>query len=437
MRNNDILLKSILFTIIVLACSIWSGSSAEATTIANFPVGFTFTKNLKYGITDPDVMRLQQVLNTNPTTRVAVSGHGSYGNETSYFGPLTRSAVVRFQEYYGSDILTPIGLTSGTGYVGKLTRAVLNSIVSSFNKTASSNGCPTGYVCTPINQNQANQTYYNNTPGGTYPYNNTSGVTYPYVYGTFNTGGTNASGTPIVTSLTNGQTSTTSSIINSFNTTTSPNGCPTGYVCTPINQNQTNQTYYNNTNTGSTDTTNPFAALIGSSSENASSTASSTATSTKKTPAPTTTFDETLDDGSVTGVFPCTFTPGNFYIGLNVVSSVAFPNITTVTKTASSTKSSSSASSTTASSTSGSGGSHPTTTTVYTPGAANSLGDKHYIWVLGTSQLYAGGSQIGGGIVASMFPPMGATLDMLVKKTSQSCSPQGSGYLIEKAYIRQ
>ena len=52
------------------------------------------------------------------------------GLVTGYFGNLTRLAVKRFQEKYASEILTPLGLSSGTGYVGLRTRAKINLIIS-------------------------------------------------------------------------------------------------------------------------------------------------------------------------------------------------------------------------------------------------------------------------------------------------------------------
>lgn len=46
------------------------------------------------------------------------------------FYTLTEKAVIRFQEKYSSEILLPVSLTQGTGYVGFLTRAKINSLLT-------------------------------------------------------------------------------------------------------------------------------------------------------------------------------------------------------------------------------------------------------------------------------------------------------------------
>jgi peptidoglycan hydrolase-like protein with peptidoglycan-binding domain len=55
------------------------------------------------------------------------------GYITGFFGNLTDAAVKRFQEKYASEILIPIGLNSGTGYVGNLTRQKINSMLNFIN----------------------------------------------------------------------------------------------------------------------------------------------------------------------------------------------------------------------------------------------------------------------------------------------------------------
>jgi peptidoglycan hydrolase-like protein with peptidoglycan-binding domain len=81
-----------------------------------------FYRNLTIGDTGADVLSLQKVLNSDTYTKIASSGPGSPGFETNYFGSLTKNAVIRYQEFYKSVILTPVGLKTGTGYVGEMTR---------------------------------------------------------------------------------------------------------------------------------------------------------------------------------------------------------------------------------------------------------------------------------------------------------------------------
>jgi len=83
------------------------------------------TYNLYFGMANNnDVKCLQEFLKNQ--------GANIYpeGLVTGNFGNLTKFAVIRFQEKYKSEILTPIGLTSGTGYVGEKTRAKINQILS-------------------------------------------------------------------------------------------------------------------------------------------------------------------------------------------------------------------------------------------------------------------------------------------------------------------
>lgn len=87
------------------------------------------SQDLRLGSRGPQVRELQKILNLDPQTRLAASGPGSPDNETEYFGPLTHSAVLRFQQKYSAEILAPIGLTAPTGFVGPRTRQILNLLI--------------------------------------------------------------------------------------------------------------------------------------------------------------------------------------------------------------------------------------------------------------------------------------------------------------------
>jgi hypothetical protein len=83
----------------------------------------SFSENLYYGLNNSNVRRLQVFLKNQ--------GEEIYpeGLLTGYFGPLTRAAVIRFQEKYSDDILAPLGLERGTGFVGEKTRAKINELL--------------------------------------------------------------------------------------------------------------------------------------------------------------------------------------------------------------------------------------------------------------------------------------------------------------------
>jgi peptidoglycan hydrolase-like protein with peptidoglycan-binding domain len=72
-------------------------------------------RDLYLGIQGEDVRLLQKTLN-NLNFTVSLVGAGSKGNEITYFGPATKSAVIKYQASKG---------IPATGYVGSLTRAKL------------------------------------------------------------------------------------------------------------------------------------------------------------------------------------------------------------------------------------------------------------------------------------------------------------------------
>jgi peptidoglycan hydrolase-like protein with peptidoglycan-binding domain len=86
----------------------------------------TFTRDLTIGSTGADVKALQQFLNAHGFT-VSSSGAGSSGNETTYFGPATKAALIKFQEYY--DISISNSIINGLGYFGPVTRGKVNMMI--------------------------------------------------------------------------------------------------------------------------------------------------------------------------------------------------------------------------------------------------------------------------------------------------------------------
>ncbi|MDD4931623.1 MAG: peptidoglycan-binding protein [Candidatus Colwellbacteria bacterium] len=86
------------------------------------PSQAVFNRSLSLGSIGDDVRALQVFLNNNGFI-VATSGIGSPGQETSYFGSLTRSALAAFQAK--SDIRPSVG------YFGPITKARIISLLSS------------------------------------------------------------------------------------------------------------------------------------------------------------------------------------------------------------------------------------------------------------------------------------------------------------------
>ncbi len=81
------------------------------------------SNNLYYGLTDNSQVRcLQQFLKEQ--------GVYPEGIVSGNFLDLTKQAVIRFQEKYLEEILAPLELEKGTGYVGPSTRAKINQLLA-------------------------------------------------------------------------------------------------------------------------------------------------------------------------------------------------------------------------------------------------------------------------------------------------------------------
>ncbi len=90
---------------------------------------YTFTRDLQFGDEGEDVRALQRFLNCSGFS-LATSGPGASGEETQYFVERTRDSVIKFQEAYSADILSPIGLTSGTGIFSSYSRMKAHSLMA-------------------------------------------------------------------------------------------------------------------------------------------------------------------------------------------------------------------------------------------------------------------------------------------------------------------
>ncbi|MDD5318409.1 MAG: IPT/TIG domain-containing protein [Candidatus Pacebacteria bacterium] len=144
-KNSPFFLSGLIF----IFCSIFfiflsvflTGSSFAQTTGSVGPssaVGSAaiFYRNLSLGVSGQDVLALQKFLNQDPATQILSDGStplgapGSSGHETTYFGIKTQQAVIKFQEKYAQEILTPNNLVQGNGFVGPATRQKIISLIS-------------------------------------------------------------------------------------------------------------------------------------------------------------------------------------------------------------------------------------------------------------------------------------------------------------------
>ncbi|MDP2598369.1 MAG: peptidoglycan-binding domain-containing protein [Candidatus Liptonbacteria bacterium] len=94
---------------------------------------YNFTRDLTVGSTGSDVLALQQFLNGNGALVAGGTGAGSPGNETSYFGSLTKAALSQWQGAHG--------VAPAVGYFGPITRAAIRAMAVS--PSPSPSGTPT------------------------------------------------------------------------------------------------------------------------------------------------------------------------------------------------------------------------------------------------------------------------------------------------------
>ncbi len=99
---------------------------------------YSFTRDLTVGSTGDDVKELQKYLNSAGYA-IAASGAGSMGNESTYFGSLTKLAVAKWQ---AANALSP-----AVGYFGSLSRAKYVALMGGVVVTPVT---PTTPVVTPV-----------------------------------------------------------------------------------------------------------------------------------------------------------------------------------------------------------------------------------------------------------------------------------------------
>ncbi len=80
---------------------------------------FTFERNLRMGMIDPDVAKLQAYLHDAGFPVSPAGQPGSKGFETNKFGGATKAALIKFQKAKG--------IKPASGFLGPLTRAYINS----------------------------------------------------------------------------------------------------------------------------------------------------------------------------------------------------------------------------------------------------------------------------------------------------------------------
>ncbi len=110
-----------------------------------------FNNNLSFGSVGEEVKELQRFLNANNYI-LATSSYGSPGEETTYFGRLTRASLIKFQKAHN--------ITPPFGFFGPITRRVVNSIIAGSNIPTQPD--PTE---NPVNNNADTSAYY--SIGGT------------------------------------------------------------------------------------------------------------------------------------------------------------------------------------------------------------------------------------------------------------------------------
>ncbi|MBP6942669.1 MAG: BspA family leucine-rich repeat surface protein [Candidatus Buchananbacteria bacterium] len=101
--------------------SLFSGVSTVTTNTSSTTSPFVFTRYLRRGMTGADVRALQIFLNQHGF-QITANGAGAPGQETTFFGELTRLALARFQAAHK--------ITPAVGYFGALTKSAVEALIA-------------------------------------------------------------------------------------------------------------------------------------------------------------------------------------------------------------------------------------------------------------------------------------------------------------------
>jgi len=82
---------------------------------------YEFTRNLTTGMRGTDVKKLQMALKE--------LGFFTYPKCTGYFGGVTRKAVIDFQNHFRNEVLKVFGISKGTGYFGRTSKAKMHKLM--------------------------------------------------------------------------------------------------------------------------------------------------------------------------------------------------------------------------------------------------------------------------------------------------------------------
>lgn len=123
-QNDGKLIEELMARIAELQTQIAETKAKIAAILGEKESSQKFIQNLYFGIKNEQVRCLQEFLKEQ--------GKEIYpqGLVTGYFGPLTQAAVIRFQERYAEEILEPLELQNGTGFVGPSTRDKINQMLN-------------------------------------------------------------------------------------------------------------------------------------------------------------------------------------------------------------------------------------------------------------------------------------------------------------------